>query len=277
MANEDNYRLTWPATQNPIFIVAALVLLIVFAASMLLLVGVVWSSKVYQSQGGLGGRVETAVDAPVSELKLPVVRPPAHRQRNLPIPVILPSGAASTKIGALKQALADCDADAAKKPDDLFFLITPVVPANFEAATSLWPPSADNFGAFFLIPSQALLIGLENGFLELSTRPYEFSTVDTRNRRIQTWSPANGPSKFAQANAADVREFQIGFDLGGKGLTWTGGFDRQKGNCYWVNLRLPGQPYSPSYGTVNLAASKSFPKPADTIHCANRVCEPIDQ
>lgn len=262
-----NYKLTWPAIQSATFVVGALVLL---------LVGVVWSLKVQERQGGLGVQVETEISTPKSPLKAPVVMPPAGSQLHMPVPVNLPSGNTLTKIAALKRAMANCDAEAAKKRDELFFLVTPVEPATFEVATALLPPAGHNYGSFFLVPSPALF-GLENGSLELSTRRYEFSIIDMGTKEIQTWSPANGPSRFTYANAADVLKFQIGFDFGDKGPTWSSGFDRQKGNCYWVNLRFPGQPYSPSYGSVNLAVSKRFPTPANTIRCVNRVCESIHQ
>jgi hypothetical protein len=263
-----HYKLIWPVIQSATFIVGALVLL---------LAGVFWSLKVQERPGGLGAPLETEINTPTKPLKVPAVKPPGSSQLHLPVPVNLPSGNPLRKIPALKRAMANCDAESAKNLDELFFLVTPVEPATFEVATALLPPAGHDYGSFFLVPSPALFVGLENGSLELSTRRYEFSIIDMQTKQTQTWSSASGPSKFTYVNAADVAKFQIGFSFGDKGPTWSSGFDRQKGNCYWVNLRFPGQPYSPSYGSANLGVSKSFPAPASTIRCANRVCEPILQ
>ena len=187
-------------------------------------------------------------------------------------PIALPG----RDILSIKQAMTNCDEEAAHNPDGMYFLVVPVVPANIESATLLILPG-EPFGSFSLIPSQALLSGLEDRSLNLSERQYEFSVVDTESAQIQKWTPASGASKFTQSDAIALSKFQMSFDFGNEKVIQTNQFDRQKGICYWANVFFPGNPYAPRSGRTNFAVSKSFPASAGTLNCANRVCEPDAQ
>ncbi len=125
----------------------------------------------------------------------------------------------------------------------------------------------------FLIPSQLVLSGLEDGSLELSSRPYEFSLRNSQTGQIQNWRSANGPAQFKLPNAASLSRFQIGLAFGNAGVEWTGEYERSTGSCYWVNSFLPAQLYSSFPGRSLSTMSKSFPSPAQTLRCANRACE----
>jgi hypothetical protein len=189
---------------------------------------------------------------------------PLHREAEFavkPAPTQTTSMAALPQrdIPSLKQAMASCDAEAANNPDGLYFLVTPVAPDTFESATSLLPSGA-NFGSLSLILSQDLLSGLESGVLTVSARPYDFSIIDMETAETVKWS-ASGPSKFKQDHASKVSKFQLGFDLGSNSLTWTPPFDRQKGSCYWVNVRLPALPLRAhgDWATLDMPGSFSLP------------------
>jgi hypothetical protein len=214
----------------------------------------------------------------------------SNSQRDLPTPpksepspavvkpaepiVARPIALAASDIPTIKRAMADCDMEAAKNPDGLYFLVTPLAPATLEAATSLAPPAADNYGSFSLVPSQAMFSGIEGDSLKFTKSQIEFSIIDMQTTQIKQWGSAMmGPSMFTYPNADGFSKFQIGFDFGDKSVKWTSEYDRQKGNCYWVNVRLKIQPSLPPYGRRNYGPPKSFPTPARTLRCANRACE----
>ena len=157
-------------------------------------------------------------------------------------------------------------------PNSQYFLLTPVLPVNFESATLLLPPGTPH-KSFFLIESRLVLSGLEDGSLELSSRPYEFSLRNSQTGQIQNWRSANGPAQFKLPNAASLSRFQMGLGFGNAGVEWTGEYERSSGACYWVNSFLPAQLYSSFPGRSLSTMSKSFPSPAQTLRCANRACE----
>src|SRR6185436_14654557 len=113
--------------------------------------------------------------------------------------------------------------------------------------------------SFFLIESRQVLSGLEDGSLELSSRPYEFSLRDSQTGQIQNWRAANGPAQFKLPRAASLSRFQIGLGFGNGGGEWTGDYERSIGACYWVNIFLPAQLYLPFPGRSLSTTAKSFP------------------
>jgi hypothetical protein len=189
----------------------------------------------------------------------------------VPVPVVNPDGQ-PVDVSTIRQAMANCDAVAARDPEGLHFLVIPVVPATLEAATPLLPVGEDH-KSFALIQSQDLLAGLEDGSLALAATPYKFLVIDAKWASTQTWNEAKGPAKFVHPDGGTVSNFRIGFSPGDKTVRWTSIYNRQKGACYWVNVLLPGQPYALQPGRINFGRPKSYPSPAATMRCVNRACE----
>jgi hypothetical protein len=224
----------------------------------LVVIGFVLSEKLYRKDQP---DIQASPD-PVSS------SPPPDRLEPLVIPG--PTGGRANSI--IQQAMTRCDAEAARDPNSQYFLLTPLLPVNFESATLLQPPGTPH-KSFFLIQSQLVLGGLEDGSLELSSRPYEFSLRDSQTGHIHNWRSANGPAQFKLPNAASLSRFQIGLGFGDAGAEWTGEYERSTGSCYWVNSFLPARLYSSFPGRSLSTRSKSFPSPAQSLRCANRACE----
>lgn len=139
-------------------------------------------------------------------------------------------------IQAVRQAMAQCDAEAAKDPDALYFLVIPVTPVN-EAAL-LVSPAGENYQTFFLVTSNTALDGLQSGTWRIDSTQYNFSMTDSATGKVQTWSPTSGLSRFTERDAAGISKFRLGFVTGDKELRWSNEYPRIKGNCYWVNVRF---------------------------------------
>jgi hypothetical protein len=185
-------------------------------------------------------------------------------------PLVVPTSTTGQPHESIQQAIARCEADAAKDSESFHFLLTPVFPLNFESATLLMPPG-DHQGPFYLIQSQLVLSGLQDRSIEVSSRPYEVSLIDSQTGRIQKWDSTIGSAQFKLPNA--VLNFRIGLQFEDDALTWSEEYHREPGSCYRVNVFLARQVYSPPPGQLNFAVLKSFPSAADTLRCANHVCE----
>lgn len=187
-------------------------------------------------------------------------------------PSLAPTPIPGTDNVSIKKAMTNCDEEAARNPNGLYFLVTPVIPANFGSATQLMSPGED-YGTFLLIPSHGLISGLEDHSLQLSARKYEFSVHNADTAQIQKWSNANSASKFTQLHPFGFSKFQIGISFEDKSVMWTNQYARQKGICYWVNALFHNHPYAPPSGRNDFARSKRFPVSARTLRCANSVCD----
>ena len=168
----------------------------------LVVIGFMASDKLYRTE-------QSDIQAPPGTVSS---SPPPDRLEPLAVPG--PTGGPGNSI--IQQAMTRCDAEAAQDPDSQYFLLTPVLPVNFESATLLLPPGVPH-KSFFLIESQLVLGGLEDGSLELSSRPYEFSLRNSETGQIHNWRSANGPAQLRLPNAASLSRFQIGLGLGEAG------------------------------------------------------------
>ena len=54
---------------------------------------------------------------------------------------------------------------------------------------------------------------------------------------VLKWSPSVGVKRFSTRDAQAVEAFKVQFQSrdGAGGANWGASFQRQKGNCYWVN------------------------------------------
>src|SRR5215213_12031723 len=158
---------------------------ILFAALGLLMIGF-WSSE--PPQGDHGRKF------PDSEV---IFKKPAPEPLEPVAPPIAPTGMPNETI---QLAMDGCDAKAAKVPQDLHFLVTPVFPVNFESATLLLPPG-EHHGPFYVIQSYHVLNGVEDGSLAISSRPYNVFLIDSQTRDIHSWASTTGPAQFTLSNA----------------------------------------------------------------------------
>jgi hypothetical protein len=143
-------------------------------------------------------------------------------------------GRAFSDFELAKQAMTNCDMEAAKNLDSLYLLVIPIVPTA--GVASSWALQGDAYNSFILLWSKSMLEGLHMGALALHSQRYTLSVSDSSTGKLETWNPATGLSKFIQPNASAIKNFKLGFDIEGfsGGQQWTAEFTRNKGACYWV-------------------------------------------
>lgn len=138
----------------------------------------------------------------------------------------------------LAQAMAECDAEAAKSPDTLHFLVIPLKPASsgLQKWTSVAVQQAGE--SYLLLSSQDALSGLRDGSLAPYTGKFAFSIVEPTTGTRHSWPPTTGPTKFSEADAGNLTSIRLAFafaDLDSEPKL-SAEFLRQKGDCYWVSV-----------------------------------------
>jgi hypothetical protein len=156
-----------------------------------------------------------------------------------PGPAAQSTAAPSAEHGWITKAMADCDAEAAKEPSALAFLVVPLK----SAAADMQPwrkKSLNDIGNAILLPADDALLGLNSGALALSDEQYVFSIRDDITNIVYKWSPSNGVKKFVSPDADAIERFKVQFQLRDKSGAdaWGAVFVHHKGTCYWVNAIL---------------------------------------
>jgi hypothetical protein len=173
------------------------------------------------------------------------------RQAQMPAPVQAPAAPAAptptpadatgrsaiaTDIQSIIKAMKDCDDEAAKDPDTMYFLVIPLAPAT--RPVEEWTTKGETYDTFILLPSKVMMDGLGDRSLVPRSLQYFLSLYDTTTRLSYRLGAGSGVFKSAQRNAAWLGNFRLGFDLTGSGQNpkWSNEFSRRKGVCYWVNV-----------------------------------------
>jgi len=143
---------------------------------------------------------------------------------------------------AVEKAMNDCDDEAARNPDALYFLIVPAISPIKDY--SQWAPlSVGDIGtSVILLRSKDALDGLRSGSLAIYPGQYRFSIIDTSTEATHNWGPAAGVAKFVKPDAATITGFRVRFSfadfVGDTPSNFR--FPRDKGVCYWVSALLRG-------------------------------------
>jgi len=141
--------------------------------------------------------------------------------------------------GWLETAMKQCDEQAAKEPKGLHYLVIPLVDEPRDEAG--WRRiSINDIGNAILIKADDMIAGLQRKALRVSTEEYTFSARNETTKDVLTWKPSKGVRKFVVNDASDIGQFRVQFQSNdaGRAINWGAIFERQAGNCYWVNAIL---------------------------------------
>jgi len=143
----------------------------------------------------------------------------------------------------LETAMKQCDEQAAKDPTGLHYLVTPLIdePRDEPGWRRI---SINDIGNAILINGGDMLAGLRRKALRISTDEYIFSTRNESTKDVLTWKPSSGVRKFVISDAAGIGQFKVQFQSNdaSRTINWGATFERQPGNCYWVNAILRHTP-----------------------------------
>jgi hypothetical protein len=144
------------------------------------------------------------------------------------------------KLGWIERAIGQCEAEAARKADTLYFVVIPVVATGDRRA---WASKSNGTigGSILLLGSQDTVEGIRAGSLRLDTRAFNFSILELSARKAYKWRPAVGVNKFAIRDASAVVSFKPGFaSAAGGEVRWAdgGAIERERGTCYWTGALM---------------------------------------
>ncbi len=122
---------------------------------------------------------------------------------------------AGEQYGWLVKAMAECEEEAKRTTDKLYFLIAPVTRTATNAAG--WEPGRIGTvgDSIELLPSTNAVIGLRNGSLAIYRTPLTFAVSDPATSTVFRWKPAAGVTVLTQ-RAAGLRVAQARIP-GGRG------------------------------------------------------------
>jgi hypothetical protein len=157
-----------------------------------------------------------------------------------PVLVRMTKADGTTDLPAVEKSMSDCDDEAARNQDGLYFLILPLLSPvkNYQPWVAA---SVGEIGtSVILLRSKDALDGLRDGSLSLYRGAYTFSIIDATTEASHAWTPATGVAKFTKVDAAQMAGFRVRFGfadfVGDTPSNFR--FPRQKGVCYWVSALL---------------------------------------
>ena len=145
--------------------------------------------------------------------------------------------------GWIGRAITQCEAEAARSVDTLYFLVIPVLAVDGDQQAWLAKSNGTVGASVLLLGSQDTLDGLRAGSLRLVRRSFNFAILEPSATRVYQWKPALGVHKFAIRDAKAVATFKPGFEIPAGGDTqWAAGgaITREAGTCYWTGALMRG-------------------------------------
>lgn len=139
----------------------------------------------------------------------------------------------------LESAMKQCDDEAAKDPKALHYLVIPIIDEPRDDIG--WRRiSINDIGNAILLKGEDMMAGLRRKALRISTDEYVFSARNETTKDILTWKPSSGVRKFVISDASEIGQFRVQFQSNdaARAINWGAIFERQAGNCYWVNAIL---------------------------------------
>jgi hypothetical protein len=153
-----------------------------------------------------------------------------------------PSGDSKDDYGWLIQAMAECDEEAKRKLDTLYFLIVPLSPTGIALPGWSPKPISDIGNIGTLLNSTDALLGLRNRVFVLYQKPLTFAVSDPATQTVYKWKPAVGVTSL-KSRESGLTSLTLGVELPdvGNEVEWGPTITLNKGTCYWINpLIRPG-------------------------------------
>ena len=144
----------------------------------------------------------------------------------------------ATDLAAITKAMSDCDAEAIKTPDQLHFLVLPLLPSK--GAENDWRTLAlqEVGNMFLLLSAKDALDGLRDGKLVVRDGRFTFSVLDSATGQSYSWTSATRIARLSRPAPTEVKSLKLGFDFSAtrNGAQWSNEFRRDPGTCYWVSV-----------------------------------------
>ena len=147
-------------------------------------------------------------------------------------------GSPATDLAAITKAMSDCDAEAIRLPDQLHFLVLPLLPSK--GAENDWRTLAlqEVGNTFLLLSAKDALDGVRDGKLVMRDGRYTFAVLDSATGQSFSWTSATRIARLSRPVPKEMKALKLGFDFSSnqQGAQWSSEFRRDPGTCYWVSV-----------------------------------------
>jgi len=140
----------------------------------------------------------------------------------------------------LSQALDACEAEAAKYPQGLYFMVVPLAPAS-SAAEGIKSRALETIGPATLLESKVALEGLESGALRISREQFILHAMDIETNAIHRWNSAAGVSTLSERGSSSKGPFKVRLQTTpNDAAQWSTSLAEGLATCHWVFALLRG-------------------------------------
>ncbi len=223
---------SWPVIATGVAAVVVVLVIIFGAVSLLSRQTAVWNRRLADPAPPMAVPTQTGTpNAPASKQAAP--------KEATPVPPAEPAAPPQPiDVGWIEKAMAECEAEAHKQPDRIFFLLIPLVAPAERMGDWRTLAAGELGGGVPLIASKDALGGLKAGTIALSNAEYQFAILDEATGKPINWTPAKGVVKLVTPPAKDIKSFRPGMLVRDftKEPRWGNPFSRQPGSCYWASV-----------------------------------------
>jgi hypothetical protein len=156
--------------------------------------------------------------------------PPAPNARSNPI----------TDFAWIERAMTDCEGEAIKHLDALYFLVTPLTAVDNNIQRWSQRALGQIGDSITLLASKDALSGLRDGTLALYPGQFVFSIIEPTTNVTYQWKPAVGVTEFVTPEAVSIKSFKPGLRLVGpsKDTLWANSSANPHPACFWITALL---------------------------------------
>jgi hypothetical protein len=135
----------------------------------------------------------------------------------------------------LTQALDACEAEAARNPGSLYFMVVPLVQSAATSEGALRERALDNVGAAMLFDSKVAMEELQNGSMRVSREQFILHVLDTPTNAVHRWNSASGISVLSERANSSKGPFKIRLQTGpNDSAEWSAVTAEGVATCHWV-------------------------------------------
>lgn len=133
----------------------------------------------------------------------------------------------------LIKALDACEAEAARYPQSLYFMVVPLAASG--AGDDIRSRALETIGPATLLESKVALDGLESGALRISRDQFILHALDVESNAVHRWNSASGVSTLSERANRSKGPFKIRLQTGpNDNADWSLVTADGVATCHWV-------------------------------------------
>lgn len=141
---------------------------------------------------------------------------------------------AGAQFAWLTKALEDCEAEAARYPESLYFMVVPLA-AVAGSGGDIQSRALDRVGPAILFDSTVAMEELQNGTLRIAREQFILHALDTETNAEHRWNSVSGVSTLSERNNTSKGPFRIRVQTAPDDpASWSAVTADGVATCHWV-------------------------------------------